>query len=138
MVRKRCLFFERDIYQAINWCARARQYNNWSVIEALIDVENLIDLTLTEHYDKVDKLFEILEDKFENDINRSKKLTRKELFDILYSINQYDGIRSYFKVPKGGCIGKKVASHIKRVHVQLCVRNHDCIICFEEVDKGEY
>ncbi|MFW6016888.1 MAG: hypothetical protein ACOCRK_10660 [bacterium] len=134
-------FFEKDIFQAINWCTRAKvkEIDNPAVIEVDIKTDSLIDLTLTCHYNYLMKLSKEIHKEYRkrlrsNDLN-GEKLTSKHIFNILYQIKEYSVIRHVFNVTNGGTVlGTKVA----RVQIQVCVRDEECISNMKEVDLNGY
>lgn len=138
-------FFEDDLRQAVDWCTRARRYSNWSVIEALIETEKVIDLTnSTENYNKFIEVLKTIREKedvliklkkwyeMEYDVKVKDDFLNPLIFDMMYEYDPYDLVRHTFKVR-----GRRdePTTNIRPMQVQLCVKNEDCIIDYEEVEE---
>lgn len=131
-------FFERDILQAINWCTRAKKHEieEPAVIRATIKTDNMIDLSLTIHYNVIYELTNFINKQYEeSDSIEGEELNPKLIFNILYELKSYDAIKHVFRVPKGGNVE---STDIYRVQIQICVRNSDVICDKKEVDIDGY
>lgn len=128
-------FFEEDIQQAKSWCIRKNNYTNWSIIKAEIKTNRMINLVDTNHFNKFKNFVSLIRERYKK-TGGLKKVTNKLIFDILYRLEEYDAVRHVFRV--GEDADKIFPTQVNRMQVQVCVRNHECIENFEEVDSDEY
>lgn len=124
-------FFEDDVFQAIRWCKYARKYDSWSVVQADIKSNKLLDLVDTLNFDYFQEFTAMIKDRYKK-IDGFKKITTKLIFDLLNEVEEFDVVRHVF--PVGRKSELVLPTKIARMQVQLCVRNQDCITDIEEVD----
>lgn len=100
-------FFEKDIQQAVNFCVKARKYEDYIVLKSKIEANICIDLD---------------------------NLETMKILEKLYKIKQYDVVKKTFPVLKTTNIND---TNFIWVQVQICVRNRECIKTIEEVIRNE-
>jgi len=140
-------FFEEDIKQAIDWCEKARKYKHWSIIQALIASDKIIDFTnSTKNYNKFievvkkvqekDKVLEKLKKWYEDkyDVIVKDDFINPLILDLMHFHEPYDLVRHTFRV-KGR--NKVYGTNLRAMQVQICVKEQSCIIEFEEVNRDE-
>lgn len=121
-------FFEDDIYQAINFCRKARKMKEFIVLKSLLKGNIIIDLVNTENYRWFMKIHEKIKNKNKY---KNKKLLNSIVLNIMYQLKPYDIVRCIFEVPKTDYLYK---TNIRPYQIQLCVRNKKCIKNIEEVE----
>jgi len=126
-------FFEEDIQQAISWCTRVKNYEDWSIIKSRIKAEKLLDFVNTNHFNELKSFVKKVRTRYRS-IGGLKQVNTKLIFDILYELEPYDVIRHAF------CVGEDpeniYPTPITRMQIQVCVRNQDCIRYIEEVETN--
>lgn len=139
-------FFENDLKQAVDWCKLARDYYRWSVIEAIIKAEKIINLIDTKNYNTfIELLQEIRKNKkVLNKLKRSYEIKNRVrvkdhflnslVLDLMYDHEPYELVKHAFRVP--GRMEEE-GTNIVAIQIQICVKDQNCIVNFKEVDDGE-
>ena len=128
-------FFEKDIYQAVDFCTKARRYDDYIILKSKIEAEICIDLDRLETMTILDKIAKKINKRYKNLTNgRYTKLTNCEILEDLYRIKPYDLVKKTFVIQKRDKIQN---TNFLWVQVQMCVRNRDCIKTIEEVIRNE-
>lgn len=128
-------FFEKDIQQAVNFCVKARKYEDYIILKSkieaniCIDLDNLETMKILERISKeINKRYMKLKD------GSPRKLKNAVILEKLYKIKQYDVVKKTFPVLKTTNIND---TNFIWVQVQICVRNRECIKTIEEVIRNE-
>ena len=128
-------FFEKDINQAVDFCTKARRYDDYIILKSKIEAEICIDLDRLETMTILDKIAKKINKRYTDLTNgRYTKLTNCEILEDLYRIKPYDLVKKTFFIQKRDKIQN---TNFLWVQVQMCVRNRDCIKTIEEVIRNE-
>ena len=89
-------FFEKDINQAVDFCTKARRYDDYIILKSKIEAEICIDLDRLETMTILDKIAKKINKRYKNLTNgRYTKLTNCEILEDLYRIKPYDLLRKH-------------------------------------------
>ncbi|ACV60977.1 hypothetical protein Dtox_0013 [Desulfofarcimen acetoxidans DSM 771] len=128
-------FFEKDIKQAYYYCVKAKKYTNWTILKSKIVCNVFWDLTLTDHVEEFQKIAKLFKDRYhKRKDGRPRKLMNAVVFNAMYKLKPFDIIRAPFPVPKGYVVQR---TNIVPIHIQLCVRNSECI-CKDSIEEVSY
>ncbi len=128
-------FFEKDIQQAINFCTKARKYDDYVILKSKIEANICIDLDNLETMKILEKIAKEIQNRYiKLKDGRPRKLKNAVILDKLYKIKPYDVVKKTFSIEKTTHI---YDTNFIWVQVQICVRNRDCIKTIEEVIRNE-
>lgn len=123
-------FFEDDIKQAENFCAKARKYNTWMIIKSDIEADIIIDLIKKDDFDEFEKIAHKIKDRCKKRKDgKPRTLMNNVILNVMYEAKPYDLVRAVFPVPKTNCADR---TNVSPHQIQLCIRNHNCIKSIEE------
>jgi hypothetical protein len=146
-------FFKEDVLQAFIFAKYYHKSKAISVLKTDIITENYLDTTITKHRNAIDELLndvlEALKSKegefYSNILSNFPELEKGlindnsegYILDIMYLIEPYDLVICPYDIPKQE---KKEYFKFKPTHLQVCVKNDECInySSLEEVDENEY
>ncbi len=122
-------FFENDKKQA-EYFAKARNINVLKVLKADISSDKTLKLYDTETYEMYVKYVHMLKDKYQRRKDKTKrKIINSVALESLYKIKPYDIVVGIFEVPYMKRVHR---TNIFPMHIQVCVKNHDCISDIKE------
>ena len=128
-------FFEKDINQAVDFCTKARRYDDYIILKSKIEAEICRDLDNLETMKTLERISKEINNRYLKLKDGSPRtLKNSVILDRLYKIKQYDVVKKTFPILKTTNINN---TNFIWVQVQLCVRNIACIKTIEEVIRNE-
>lgn len=128
-------FFEKDKKEAVNFCIKARKYNNYSILKSNLTPKIYIDLDDTEQMELMQNIAKKIKDRYlKLRDGKPRKLLNSVILDAIYKLEPYDMVKKTFLVERKNEV---VRTNFQWVQVQICVRNRTCISTIEEVERNE-
>jgi len=125
-------FFEDDCEQAVDFCCRARKYEEWIVLKCEIETDNLLNLIDKKTYKLFTKFAEKLKGSYLNLKDGSpRELMNSVILNTMYILNPYDVVKAAFETRNSA---KAPRTNINPMQIQLSVRNRQCI-CIDSIEE---
>lgn len=131
-------FFEKDAGQARDFIRKAKGVKEYSVIEAEIESEKLLDLMDKDTYLGLCRLCEKLSDRLKetskkgNTIKAKGEITNTIALNAAYNVIPFEVVRASFETPKSKKI--KGITFIP-VQIQVCVKEPKVIVRIKEMSS---
>ena len=140
-----CYFWENDPMRAYEFAKEIKKCEEPFVVGALLDLKYCLDLTCRKNVDLLNQSYEnIIKPMLEAGKVKYNKVGKKSITDDLllryldcavieaiHEFNKDNGLKEYDSVRAGFWEGKELydtAGFREKNHIQLCVRNQDCIL----------
>lgn len=129
-------FFQDDIKQAYYWCVKARKYKQWRILKSDIEAKKVINLDDTQTRERFEKIARKLQYRYmKRSDNKPRKLINSVVIEVMYRADPFDVIKKVYTIPNTHPVYR---TNIAPMHIQLCVRNLNCIKTIEQVEYNGY
>lgn len=119
-------FFENDKLEALQWAKYYKKANMPVVIESEISSQKLLDMCEQKNQKFIAKLIEELANKYKDE-DREPEILDAKVINMVCAEVGYDVVRGIFEFQSKIFKSIEGFTRFKRYHIQLCVRNNDCI-----------
>lgn len=132
-------FFEKDVGQARDFICKARQVKDYSIIEAEIVSEKLLDLIDKDTFLELNGLCDEIIARLKKISGNGKTVKVKNLMtntialNAAYDIIPYEVVRAAFETPK---VEKIKGTNFIPVQIQVCVKKPEAIVRIEEMNSA--
>lgn len=124
-------FYEQHIGHAVYYCNIIKNFPKWSILASPIEAEIVIDLMNPDDYNEFEKIARRLENSYKKRRDgRARRLLNAVVLNTIYKLRTYDMARGCFNFPNTNYVPR---ANVRLRHIQLCVRNLDCIKSIDEV-----
>lgn len=132
-------FFENNITHALYWCTKYKCFPVWSILESHIEGDKIIDLDDPDTFEEFYKTYMEIKDRYKKRRDgRPRKILDAVVLDIMHIKKPYDLVRGIFRGVPGYDLRNRSFERVRVFphHIQLCVKNRDCIKSIEEVQTN--
>ena len=132
-------FFEKDVGQARDFISKARKTRDYSIIEAEISSEKLLDLVDKDTFEELNDLCEEMIARLKKISGNGKAIKIKNLMtntialNAAYDVMPYEVVRAAFETPK---VEKIRGTNFIPVQIQVCVKEPKAIVRIEEMSSA--
>lgn len=129
-------FFEDDVFQAYDYCVKAKKYAEYAILKSHIEAEIVLDLINKKTFKEFNDFAKRLQNRYlKRKDGKPRRLINAVVLNFLYELKPYDMVRAAFPVPPGYTAPR---TNVTQMQIQLCVNNKSCIKTIEEVQCSGY